>query len=117
MIAAAALTMIAEPALAEKALLHRQPAIGWYRLSGDVEVRCVEQSFSVSVGNPAFHRLAIWPAPCRPWRLTAALFLSPAFAKHAIEDRVHVLRVIAEVELGAERLLRQYARHFPVAEQ
>jgi hypothetical protein len=63
LIAAAALIMAADPALARR---HKQPAIGWYRLSGDVEVRCVERSFSVSVGNPAFHRLAIWPAPCRP---------------------------------------------------
>jgi len=66
LIAAASLVMAADLALARKSRPQRQPAIGWYRLSGDVEVRCVERSYSVSVGNPAFHRVAIWPGPCRP---------------------------------------------------
>ena len=66
LMAAATLVMAADPALAKKPRVHRQHTIDWYRLSGDVEVRCVERSYSVSVGNPAFHRLAIWPAPCRP---------------------------------------------------
>jgi hypothetical protein len=67
LIAASALALVSEPALAKKApSLPKQPP-SWYRLSGDVEVRCVERSFSVSVGNPAYpNRLAFWPTPCRP---------------------------------------------------
>ena len=52
----AAPALFAEPALAKAA---RKDG------SGDVRVDCVERSFSISVGNPAYpNRLAIWPAPC-----------------------------------------------------
>jgi hypothetical protein len=62
----AASTLFAEPALAKKALqAGRQQHPAWYRGRGDVQVDCVERSFSISVGNPAYpNRLAIWPAPC-----------------------------------------------------
>ncbi|HKA47535.1 MAG TPA: hypothetical protein VKD68_05205 [Methyloceanibacter sp.] len=69
LIAVLGLVLVAEPALAKKARLYRAPPPtgGWYRLSGNVEVLCVERSFSVSVGNPAYpNRAAYWPAPCRP---------------------------------------------------
>jgi hypothetical protein len=67
-IAASALLLLSEPALAKKAPpLHKQPPIGWYHLSDNVRIECVERSFSISVGNPAYpNRLARWPAPCRP---------------------------------------------------
>ena len=40
-----------------------QPPVAWYP-PGSI-VRCVERSFSISVGNPAYkNRLAHWPAPC-----------------------------------------------------
>jgi len=62
----AAPALFAEPALAKKAFqAGRQQHPAWYRGSGDVRVDCVERSFSISVGNPAYpNRLAIWPAPC-----------------------------------------------------
>jgi hypothetical protein len=60
--------LLVEPALAKTAPppdSQRPPA--WYRSNGDVRDKCVERSFSVSVGNPAYpNRLAVWPAPCRP---------------------------------------------------
>lgn len=58
--------LLAAPALfAEPALAKAAPKDGRYRGSGDVRVDCVERSFSISVGNPAYpNRLAIWPAPC-----------------------------------------------------
>ena len=62
----AASALFVEPALAKAApQLGRQQHRAWYRGSGDVQVDCVERSFSISVGNPAYpNRLAIWPAPC-----------------------------------------------------
>jgi hypothetical protein len=62
----AASTLIAEPALAKAPPQpSRQQHQAWYRGSRDVQVDCVERSFSISVGNPAYpNRLAIWPAPC-----------------------------------------------------
>jgi len=67
LISAAAIGVVAVPALAKKSRHHAQPAIPWYRVGGDVEVRCVDRSFSVSVGNPAYpNRALYWPAPCRP---------------------------------------------------
>jgi hypothetical protein len=67
-ISASALALITEQALAKRAAhLREQPPIAWYRLSDNVGVKCVERSFSVSVGNPAYpNRLAMWPGPCRP---------------------------------------------------
>ena len=61
----AASKLFAEPALAKKAFqAGRQQHPAWYRGRGDVQVDCVERSFSISVGNPAYpNRLAIWPAP------------------------------------------------------
>ena len=55
---------LAEPTLAKAAPQDgRQQHPAWYRGSGDVQVDCVERSFSISVGNPAYpNRLAIWPA-------------------------------------------------------
>jgi hypothetical protein len=66
--APSALALITEQALAKRAAhLREQPPIAWYRLSDNVGVKCVERSFSVSVGNPAYpNRLAMWPGPCRP---------------------------------------------------
>jgi hypothetical protein len=63
LIAAAMLATLCEPALAKKAsVVHKQPPI-FYRSSD--HMRCVERSFSFSVGNPAYkNRLATWPAPC-----------------------------------------------------
>jgi hypothetical protein len=65
LIAAAALATLSQSALAKKTPAVRKPThASWYRSSDDV--RCVERSFSISVGNPAYRtRLAIWPAPCR----------------------------------------------------
>ena len=62
----AASALFAEPALAKAApQLGRQQHPAWYWGSRDVQVDCVERSFSISVGNPAYpNRLAIWPAPC-----------------------------------------------------
>jgi hypothetical protein len=62
LIAAAVLAML-QPALAKKApAIPKQPPI-FYRLTD--ALRCVERSFSISVGNPAYkHHLSIWPAPC-----------------------------------------------------
>jgi hypothetical protein len=53
-----------EPALAKKApAAHKQLSILY---SANDDLRCVERSFSISVGNPAYkNRLAVWPAPCR----------------------------------------------------
>ena len=67
-IAAWALPPVSEPALAKKAPpLRTQPPIGWYRSSDNVRIDCVERSFSISAGNPAYpNRLAMWPAPCQP---------------------------------------------------
>lgn len=67
MIAAAGLALVAEPAFAKKAARFAKPLpIGWYRLSSEIRNDCVDRSFSVSVGNPAFpDRLAVWPGPCR----------------------------------------------------
>jgi len=64
LISAAVLATLSERALAKKApAVRKQPPI-FYRSSD--EVRCVERSFSISVGNPAYrNRLSIWPAPCR----------------------------------------------------
>jgi hypothetical protein len=60
LIAAAGLATLSQSALAKKTPTHAS----WYRSSDDV--RCVERSFSISVGNPAYrNRWAIWPAPCR----------------------------------------------------
>jgi hypothetical protein len=51
LIAATVLAML-QPALAKKApVIPRQPRI-FYRLPDDL--RCVERSFSISVGNPAY---------------------------------------------------------------
>jgi hypothetical protein len=62
LIAAAGLVML-QPALAKKGpVVSKQPPI-FYRLTDDP--RCIERSFSISVGNPAYkNRLSIWPAPC-----------------------------------------------------
>jgi hypothetical protein len=66
LLSASALAILAEPALAKKApQVRKQPPIVGYRLSGDVRDACVQRSFSISVGNPAYpNRLAAWPAPC-----------------------------------------------------
>ena len=43
------------------------PVTEWYRLSGDINVRRIERSFSVSVGNLAYpNRAVYWPGPCHP---------------------------------------------------
>jgi hypothetical protein len=64
-VAAAVLALFATPALANKAPRLGKHPIGWYRLN-EIRNDCVDRSFSVSVGNPAFpNRLAIWPGPCR----------------------------------------------------
>ena len=40
-----------------------QPPVAWHPSGSNV--RCVERSFSISVGYPAYkNRLAHWPAPC-----------------------------------------------------
>jgi len=56
--------ILADTAVAKRAQQVRErPAVAWHHR--DYNVRCVERSFSVSVGNPAYkHRLAYWPAPC-----------------------------------------------------
>jgi hypothetical protein len=57
------------PAFAKKVSSVRKPLVLWYPLNN---VRCVERSFSISVGNPAYkNRLAIWPAPCHGASLDA----------------------------------------------
>jgi hypothetical protein len=63
----AASAFLAGPALAKTPPQRGTPQPpAWYRGSGDMQVDCVERSFSISVGNPAYpNRLAIWPAPCR----------------------------------------------------
>jgi hypothetical protein len=67
LIAALALVLLTEPALAKKPRPYMPRMTEWYRLSGDINVRCIERSFSVSVGNPAYpNRVVYWPAPCRP---------------------------------------------------
>ena len=62
LIAAAAFATLNESALAKKAPgVRKQAPVFWY----GYDIRCVERSFSISVGNPAYrNRLAIWPAPC-----------------------------------------------------
>jgi hypothetical protein len=64
LIAPTLLASLIEPALAKKApVVRKEPPI-FYRSWND-DVRCVERSFSISVGNPAYrNRLSIWPAPC-----------------------------------------------------
>jgi len=64
LIAGSALMVPTEPSFAKRAKeIREQPPVRWYRLSDSV--RCVERSFSISVGNPAYrNRLAVWPAPC-----------------------------------------------------
>jgi hypothetical protein len=64
LIAVAALATLGESALAKKApAVRQQKPASWYGSNDDV--RCVERSFSISVGNPAYrNRLSIWPAPC-----------------------------------------------------
>ena len=64
LIAAAAFATLDESALAKKApAVRKQTHASWYRSSDDVQ--CVERSFSISVGNPAYkNRSSIWPAPC-----------------------------------------------------
>jgi len=60
----AGLAVLADTALAKRAqqIRERQTAAWYYP---GYNVRCVERSFSVSVGNPAYkNRLAYWPAPC-----------------------------------------------------
>jgi hypothetical protein len=59
---------LVEPALAKTAPQpDGQRPSAWHGSSGDVRDECVERSFSVSVGNPAYpSRLPMWPAPCRP---------------------------------------------------
>ena len=56
--------VIADTAFAKRAQqIRERAAVAWYH-SG-YNVQCVERSFSVSVGNPAYkNRLAYWPAPC-----------------------------------------------------
>ena len=67
LITALALVLLTEPALAKKPWPHRPPVTEWYRLSGDINVRCIERSFSVSVGNLAYpNRAVYWPGPCHP---------------------------------------------------
>ena len=63
LVAAAMFATSSEPALAKKApVVHKQSPI-FYQSSDNV--RCVERSFSIGVGNPAYkNRLATWPAPC-----------------------------------------------------
>jgi hypothetical protein len=59
-----AATISSEQVLAQKATAIRKQPPTFFRSSIN-DVRCVERSFSVSVGNPAYRsRLAIWPAPC-----------------------------------------------------
>ena len=64
LIAAAAFATCDESALAKKApAVRKQTHTSGYRSSDDVQ--CVERSFSISVGNPAYrNRSSIWPAPC-----------------------------------------------------
>ena len=64
LIAAAASATLDESALAKKApAVRKQTHASWYRSSDDVQ--CIERSFSISVGNPAYkNRSSIWPAPC-----------------------------------------------------
>jgi hypothetical protein len=64
LIAPTLLASLIEPADAKKAsVVRKEPPIFSRSLNDDV--RCVERSFSVSVGNPAYrNRLSIWPAPC-----------------------------------------------------
>jgi len=59
--------VLAQPALARKAprVFKHQPYAAWTRSSAALDVKCIERSFSVSVGNPAYpNRQAVWPAPC-----------------------------------------------------
>ena len=59
--------VLAQPALARKAprVFKHQPYAAWTRSSAALDVKCIERSFSVSVGNPAYpNRQALWPAPC-----------------------------------------------------
>jgi hypothetical protein len=64
LIAAALFATLLEPALAKEAPIVRKEPQVFYRSWND-DVRCVERSFSISVGNPAYrNRLSIWPAPC-----------------------------------------------------
>ncbi len=66
LIAATVSTILSEPVLAKKASAVREQPPIFYRSSLINDVRCVERSFSISVGNPAYtNRLFIWPAPCR----------------------------------------------------
>src|SRR5262245_11847987 len=56
------------PAFAKRANHFREdPALGYWVYNN---VKCVERSFSVGVGNPAVkNRFAFWPAPCgRAWQ-------------------------------------------------
>lgn len=61
-VALLALALTSAPALAKKA----PPAERWpggHQRGGTPPIKCVERSYSISVGNPAFrHRR--WPAPC-----------------------------------------------------
>ena len=57
----AAFATVSDPALAKKDPAVGKPPPTFYR----DDVRCVERSFSISVGNPAYkNRMAYWPAPC-----------------------------------------------------
>ena len=64
LVALIAATISSGPVLAQKATAARKQPPILFR-SSSTDVRCVERSFSVSVGNPAYRsRLANWPAPC-----------------------------------------------------
>jgi hypothetical protein len=66
LIAATVSAIASEPALAKKASLVRKQSPIFYSSIWADDVRCVDRSFSISVGNPAYrNRLSIWPAPCR----------------------------------------------------
>lgn len=57
-----ALALMPVQALARKAPPSER-APGWYQRNGITPIKCVERSYSISVGNPAFkHRR--WPEPC-----------------------------------------------------
>jgi hypothetical protein len=62
MIAATLLVTYGQTALAKRAPTVRKQQPIFYPSD---DIRCVERSFSISVGNPAYKsRLSIWPAPC-----------------------------------------------------
>ena len=57
-----AATISSEPVLAKKVTAVRKQHPIFYRSD---DIRCVERSFSISVGNPANKsRVFNWPAPC-----------------------------------------------------